>query len=496
MTLLPTRSLLLFAICCFLLSSSLWGQTKNLQLNLPEVIVLAQKGAPDVLLAETRLVNSRWRYKFFEAGYKPQIILRSTLPSLDRSISAITLPDGTDAFIKRALMTNSVGISLSQPIQLTGGNIYASTGVRRIDIFKTTGQDGNISYLSSPVLIGFNQPIFAFNQLKWDKRIEPLRYEEASREYAEEMEGVAQEAARLFFDVLIAQLNVVAEEKNKSNADTLLKISEGRFSVGRIAETDLLQIELSARQADAALAEAILSSQSSTEQLRNFLGITEAVNFDLEAPLDIPNFEIDLETALEQARKNRSDIIAFQRRRREAERDVAEAEAESSLSININGEFGLTQTASSFGDAYQNLLDQEMLMLNIEIPLADWGKARSRREIARSNQKLEQMNLEQEQVNFEREVILKVQQFDLVRRQVALGSRTFEVAQKREDITRKRYLIGKIGVTELNLAIRELNEARRSYYTALREFWLAHYDLRRLTLFDFQYNSSLFRALD
>ncbi|MEM9919862.1 MAG: TolC family protein [Bacteroidota bacterium] len=487
-------SLLIYLLLFFPLL--LPAQTSMQRLKLEQVIELAQSDAPDVLLARTRLTNSYWQYKFFQAGYKPAINLNATLPSLNRSIQAITLPNGTDAFIKRGLMTNSVGISLNQPIQLTGGNVYAFTGLRRIDIFESQIQDKSTSYLSNPFLIGFNQPLFAFNELKWDKRVEPLRYKEASREYAEEMEDIAREAAGLFFDVLIAQLNVLAEEKNKFNADTLLKISEGRFSVGRIAETDLLQVELSARQADAALAEAVLANQSSSERLRNFLGIREAVLFDLEAPLDIPDFEIDAQLALEKARLGRSEVISFQRRRMQAGRAVAQARAESGLNLNINGEFGLTQTAPTFGRAYQDPLDQEVLTLTLQVPLADWGKARSRLQIARSNQELEQMNLQQEQISFERELLLKVQQFALVRKQVDLGNRTFEIAQKREDITRKRYLIGKIGVTELNLAIRELNEARKAYYAALREFWLAHYEIRRLTLYDFQNGQSLFKEVE
>ena len=48
-----------------------------------------------------------------------------------------------------------------------------------------------------------------------------------------------------------------------------------------------------------------------------------------------------------------------------------------------------------------------------------------------------------------------------------------------------------VGVTELNLAISEEANARRSYVAALRNFWLAYYDLRQITLYDFRNQESL-----
>ncbi|MFT6742187.1 MAG: outer membrane protein, partial [Paraglaciecola sp.] len=99
-----------------------------------------------------------------------------------------------------------------------------------------------------------------------------------------------------------------------------------------------------------------------------------------------------------------------------------------------------------------------------------------------------------ERVNFEQEILLNVQQFDLVRNQVALAKRAYDVSIKREDITRKRYYIGKIGITDLNIAISDMESARRNYIETLRVFWLAYYDIRRITLYDFEKGEALIKA--
>lgn len=290
-------------------------------------------------------------------------------------------------------------------------------------------------------------------------------------------------------------MDVQAAQRDKANADTLLNISRGRFEVGRIAETELLQIELSSMNADAALQLAQLELQSGTEELRNFLGIQQSTFFKLEPPENIPDFEIDLNSALQHARQNRSDMVAFQRRLVEADQAVAEAKANSGLQLNLSGEFSLSQISNDFDEAFKDPLDNQTLLLGFEIPIADWGKAKARLETACSNRELERMNVEQDRVNFEQEIILKVKQFDLIRNQVALSYRAYDVSQKREQMTRNRYFIGKIGITDLNIAIAEKENARKNYIDALEVFWLAYYDLRRITLYDFERNVSLVRQV-
>lgn len=474
--------------------SGLFAQTDTVTLNLQQIIALAQSDAPDALLAETRMKNRYWAYQSALADFKPAISLNGQLPDLNRSIQAVTQPNGKDIFIQRAQMRNNVNLSLTQQVGWTGGTVFAQSGLQRLDIFQDDA-DNDVSYFSTPIAVGFNQPIFGVNQVKWAKKIEPLRYQEAERGFAEEMEDVAYQSSQLFFDVFIAQLNLEAAKRDKANADTLFNISKGRFEVGRIAETELLQIELSAMNANASVQQALLDLQSGTEVLRNFLGIKQATFFKLEAPENIPVYELNLERALQYARENRSDMIAFQRQLMEADQDVAEAKANSGLQLDLFGVVSLSQTSDNFQDAFKDPLNNETLELGFQIPIADWGKAKARLETACSNRELARINVEQERVNFEQEIRLKVKQFDLVRNQVGLAKRAYDVSIKRNQMTRNRYFIGKIGVTDLNIAITEKESARKSYMNALREFWVAYYDLRRITLYDFERGVSLVRKV-
>jgi outer membrane protein len=45
---------------------------------------------------------------------------------------------------------------------------------------------------------------------------------------------------------------------------------------------------------------------------------------------------------------------------------------------------------------------------------------------------------------------------------------------------------GKVGITDLNLAVQEKDLARRQNIATLRDYWLNYYNLRRITLYDFE----------
>jgi len=473
------------------------GTTSNaatqpvLSLTLIEAVQMAQGSSPSAKLASTRLSNRYWSYRSTLADFKPQINLAGTLPLLNRSIEPIVLPDGDEAFISRSLMRNSLGVSISQDIALTGGTLFANTSLERLDIFSQGPTPGRTSYLSTPISVGYRQNISGYNALRWTKIIAPLSYEEAQRRYQEDREDLALGGAVRFFAVLAAQLNLEAAQIRKTNADTLLVVSKGRFDVGRIAETELLQIELGALNANTEVEQARVDLQRNAETLRNYLGITEAVSFELEEPSRIPEFSVNADTALYYAKQNRSEIIGFRRRLLEAEEQLVAAKAASGISGDLFLTFGLAQSAPGLSDAYQDPLDNQLLTLGLSVPIADFGKRRARREVAQSNSELEALNVAQERVSLEQNVLLLVRQFDLLRNNISLSKRAFDVSERALDITRKRYLIGKIGITELNLAIQEQNKARVLYANALQRFWIAYYELRLNTLYDFQAGKGL-----
>jgi outer membrane protein TolC len=467
------------------------------RLTLDAVVALAQQNSPDALLASTRWERSHWTYQSYLADFKPQMLLHATLPSFNRSIESITLPTGAQSYKERSFMDNRLNLSLEQDFAPTGGTVFFGSGLSRLDLFASDGIPATTAYLSNPVNIGFIQPLFQYNAMKWRKRIEPVVYEESEKQYSEAMEEVARQAANLFFNLLISQLDAEAAERDKTNADTLLVLSQGRFDVGKIAETDLLQIRLNAMQAEARLAEAQLNMQTNAEQLRDFLDLQGDVDFELIPPYDLPSVLINPDNALQLAMQHRSDVIGFSRRLLTADSEVDRARGETGITASLTGRFGLTQTGDQIDAVYMNLLDEEVVTLGFTVPIADWGKSKARRAVALSNRELVQRQVDQERENFKRTILLRAQQFGLVRRNSEIAAQSIEAARLRYEITYQRYLIGKISVTDLNLALGDQESARRAYLQSIRDFWMALFEIRGLTLYDFiQDRSLMFEAPD
>jgi len=464
------------------------SQTNNFSLN--DVIQIAQEQSPEAILAKHRFRASYWQYRSFRAAYLPSLTFSGTLPDLNRTFEQKTSDQGNEIFVERRSISNMANLSIGQNIGLTGGRVFVNSNLQRIN---QIGQDGSTQYLSTPVRIGFKQPIFAFNQLRWDKKIEPLVYEEAKKNYIDAVEQVSIRAIARFFDLANAQLNLNISKINYSNSDTLFKIAQGRYNIGTIAQNDLLQMELSLLNAKTALNKAEIDLELQKSRLRSFLGYNEKMNFDLLLPDSIPNLEMDYQKVLQLAAQNNPDVIARQRRLVEANRDVAQAKGQRGRNVSLYASYGLTHSAESdLPPVYENpFQNEQQLQIGFTIPIIDWGQGRGRVKMAQSNRELVDVQISQEQADFEQNIFVQVMQFNLQDDQVLIAAKADTIAQSRYDVTKQRFLIGKIDVLNLNDALREKDNSKHGYIEALRNYWNYFYSLRQLTLFNFVDNKPL-----
>ena len=134
--------------------------------------------------------------------------------------------------------------------------------------------------------------------------------------------------------------------------------------------------------------------------------------------------------------------------------------------------------------------------MGVQIPLLDWGLGRGQYRMAQSAEEVVKTNVQQSQVDFDENIFLQVMQFNLQDDQVAIAFKADAIADLRYEVTKQRFLIGKIDVLDLNVALEEKDVARRGYVQALRNFWDYYYDLRGLTLYDWQKGIKLSEDFD
>ncbi len=469
----------LLIVLLLILSSEVQCLAQNV-FSIEDVIARAKAQSPAFKQAETQKETSYWQYRSFRTNYNPQLRLNGNVPSFTQNFISVRQPDGSILYQPVNQTNPSLNLGLQQPIQWTGGNISANTSLNYFNNINARSSQWNGTVMN----VQLTQPIFAFNQLKWDRKTKPLEYEESKRSFAEQHEFISREAVNRFFNVLQYQTNLQIATYNLANNDTIYKIEQGRYNIGTTSEDKLLQVELQLLRSRQDMAQGRLDLETASLQLRTYLGLRDGDSFQLVLPEGIPKFEITIEQALEFARKNRSAFIAFERRRLEADRDVAQAKG-NRFQTSLTASYGLNNSASSASDLYANPQRQQTANFTFNVPVLDWGRNHAMMQTALANKRLNDYVIAQDEVNFEQEIITQVRQFEMLRLQIEITKKSDQVAQQRYVVAQNRYLIGKIDITNLNIALTEKDSAKKSYIQALKSFWLAYYDMRRLTLYDF-----------
>lgn len=464
------------------------AQTPINKFTLDEVITMARENSPQAILAKHQFRAAYWEHRTFKAEYLPSLTLNGTFPDFNRRLNRYRLLNGTDSLVEVNLNTTSVGLTLNQNIGLTGGRVFAQSNLERADYF---GANSGTNYLSVPVVIGFTQPIFGFNRLKWQNRIEPLKYLEAKKTYIESMEGISAEAVRLFFDLILAQQNLKTAKLNFANTDTLFQIAKGRYNIGTIAENELLQMELSYLNAGSSVNEAEVDLQLKKFRIKSYLGLNDQYDVELNIPDDFPRIELKYPEVLQLAKSNNPQMVQLERRLTESDMSVAQAKAERGFKMNLDASYGLTQQAKTLPDVYIDPLDQQGLKIGVTVPILDWGLGRGKVKMAQSSREVVRTNIQQSLVDFEQDVFLKVMQFNMQDDQLLLAAKADAISQSRYHVTKERFLIGKIDVLDLNIAQSERDAAKDRYIAAMRNFWMFYYNMRKLTLYDLTNNKPL-----
>lgn len=468
-----------------LMTSNIYSQVQTF--NLEESIDYAKQNSPLSRAARFSILSAKWRYKSFRADLLPSLELDGNAPGFSRAFTANRLDDGSTTYQEESLTQSSLNLSVNQNILPTGGALSLSSGINRLILFESGVNGEDITrWQSTPLVASLRQPLFQFNSLKWRNRTEPLRYEIAKTEYVEDMEEIAFTVAQNYFDLLLAKINIEVAEFNVTVNDSIYNISQGRFQVGSIAENELLQSELEFRNASTSLTTAILEYQRAEESFKALLGIEDSQQIEIDLPSVAPEVNVDVDQALELARENNSTSLEFELNELLADQAYEQAKRNTGFSATVQASFGLNQTSENFEDVYTDQQNQQFFTVGFQIPLFNWGQNLAEVRSARNQQMATANNIAYQRLQFELSVKSTVREFPQLRSQVELAQVSDEIATRRYDVAKNRYLIGRIDVTDLFIAQNQKDSSRRSYIQSLRSYWIGYFNLRRLTLYDFE----------
>ncbi len=462
-------------------------QCESRSMSLYEAIAIAKKNSVDAAVALNELKTAYWEYRTFRANLLPEITFSSTLPSYNKYYNSYQQSDGSYTFVRNDYLGMEGSLSIDQNIWLTGGRLSLSTS---LDYMRQLSGDKTRQFMSVPVALTFTQPIFGVNTVKWERRIEPLRYREAKAAYLSATEDVTLSAVTYFFNLLLAQENVNIAKQNLENARKLYTVAKAKREIGKISENDVLQMRLNLLDAESDLTNNESSLKNSIFKLRSFLALEDEGEIVPIVPDSMPDVELVFDEVLNKAIENNAFALNVHRRHLQADYDVAKARG-SMREISLYAQVGLSGTHSNFAQSYSHVKDNQIVEVGVRIPILDWGRRRGQVKVAQSNRQVTENRLRQETKNFRQDLFILTEQFNNQRRQLAIAREADDIAERRYRSNVEAFMVGKISTLDLNDARESKDEARRNVINELFSYWYYYYRIRSITLWDFATDSGI-----
>ena len=464
------------------------------KLDLKRTIELANDSSLAAFRNQNMYLSGYWAYRTYRANRLPSLTLNLMPAQYYRYITQrYDSNTDTDVYREQQMFSAGGGLSIQQNFDLTGGTFYVESD---LEYLRNFGETKSTQFASVPFRVGYSQSLLGYNPFRWERRIEPLKFERVKKDFIRNTEVVSEEAVGHFFNLAMAQADYQLAKENVVSSDTLYSIGQQRHKIAAISRADLLTLQLDKVNARNTLENAQIALKRAMFALASYLNMDKDTHIELEIPGRPYAMEIPIDEALEKARMNNPGFLQQKQQILEAERDVDRTRMESILNASVNASVGFNQVADRFGNAYHKPLQQDLVNVSVSIPLVDWGVRKGRYNMAKNNLNVAKIAARQEEVSLMEEVTMTVSDFNIQHRLIASAEEALDLAVTAYHQTRQRFIIGKADVNSLTLALNRQQQAQKNYISALQNYWLNYYKIRRLTLHDFGRGLSLSDGFD
>ena len=463
-------------------------------LDLKRTIELASDSSLSAFRYQNMYLSGYWEYRTYKANRLPSLTLNLMPAQYNRYITQrYDSNKDMDVYREQQMFSAGGGLSIKQNFDLLGGTFYIDSD---LDYMRNFGDTKSTQFSSVPFRIGYSQSLLGYNAFRWDRKIEPLKFEKAKKEYIYNKEVISEDAVSYFFSLAMAQADYQLAVENVASTDTLYRIGLQRQKIAAISRADLLTLQLDKVNAQNTLENAQIALKRAMFALASFLNMDKNTQIELEVPGRPQSLVIPVDEALVMAKANNPEYLQQQQNVLEAERNVNKTRVESRFNVSLNASVGFNQVADNFKDAYRKPLQQDLVSVSVSVPLVDWGVRKGKYNMAKNNLNVVRIAARQEELSLEEEVTMTVSDFNIQQRLITSAEEVLDLAVMAYEQTRQRFIIGKADVNSLTLALNRQQEAQKNYISALRNYWLNYYKIRKLTLHDFESGISLSDRFD
>lgn len=474
---------ILLCAAIFLLPSSVINLHAQTPLTLERAIRLAQDSTIAAFESRYEKESRMLHYDEFMALRKPQLNLR-VAPNYYRLITDLSY-DYIDIDNYNNLSA-AASVTLSQKMLNWGGEAYIGTKAIGTGYFNADNAN-SWQYMAAPILMGYRQTLLGYNPYRWEKAVEDQRLKAARQQYEYDMNAIAEETVRRFFQLICAQGELEMFKRNVEITDTLYAISREKASIAMVPIADLHSLELDRVNAVNQLAMARTAEEVARTRLASFLRKSgdsldsEIFNFkssvfNLEAkPVSLTTAE-----AIGMAMEN-SPVLQHQMAQViESYQEEQKARKEKGLNVALDLNVGMQQVNQHLGDAYRDQRFYALGSVTLSVPLMDHGAAKKRHAAAQAWVEREEKALDEARRALREEVTTTMQDAGTY---YQLLERTLQGTIKADRLYEQvadDYANGLCDINTYALTERRRSDAYQYYLKTLEKYWTTYYHLKTL----------------
>ena len=343
--------------------------------------------------------------------------------------------------------------------------INGSAGYNRSNSNSAQGNSGtNNNYSAS---VNATQLIYDFGQTSSTVGIQEKSYQSAVQNTTALINDKIYALKVAYYAVLSAEESENVYKQSVEQYTEQLKRAKAFYEVGTYPKIDVTSAQVNLNDSKLNLLTAQNLVKTRRQELLNVMGISDPnPTFSLEMTDVLPPFELTLEDALEEANKNRPDLLSKQLQVESARQNVTLAKTGFAPTLTANGTY-------AWSGAEFPLYDRWSAGANLNVPIFSGLSTYNKVEQAKQNLQTSYSNL----TALEQKILLEVKTAYLAlnnaKERIPVAELTKEQAKESYDLAVGRYKVGVGNYIEVKDAETSYSKAKLSYIEAVFDYNLA-----------------------
>ena len=148
-------------------------------LSLDETIRLAADSSLEAFRSKNLYLSGYWEFRNYKAERLPSLTLNLTPAQYYRDITRRYDSEADiDVYRKQQSFYASGNLNITQNFDLLGGSFYIDSD---LGYMRSFGENTYNQFTSVPIRIGYSQDLIGYNAFRWERKIEPLKFEKVKK---------------------------------------------------------------------------------------------------------------------------------------------------------------------------------------------------------------------------------------------------------------------------------------------------------------------------